>query len=186
MKTSIKLIFICFLSLTLLGFLHSIITSTIGITADRVYFRTFDKSPVQTLFSQYWGFFTKNPRIQKIQLFKIVGNEVQLVDLKNFQLTNLFGLSKHNRIVGHVLEQYFHKIREENKVQCFFKEKPDTDCLQAISEKCIVHNKIKNNMFGYCGKYIIVYSEPIPWLWFSQSAIHEAITNGKIAVIEFE
>lgn len=130
-----------------------------------------------TLFSESFGFFTKDPRMDNIKIFSYNKEEEnwKQVDLRNNSKYSMYGLNRKSRVLNYEFGKVINSIDKENwKIVKSIEELmnvPNLSC-QRIDDKKL--KKIPKGM------YIILVYDMIPWEF-------KNITNkfeGKYAVVE--
>tara|TARA_B100000508_G_C11461254_1_gene279352 strand:- start:1685 stop:2077 length:393 start_codon:yes stop_codon:yes gene_type:complete len=108
-----------------------------------------------------FGFFTKDPKGEVFELYKIELNEKKLVNLKTNSLDNLFGFSRKQR-------------RKTFEVGILLKEFPDSNWHRTTSDKIKELELLSNDYFEVQneriilleeGYYMLVAFKPIVWEW---------------------
>jgi len=115
----------------------------------------------QSLFPQGWAFFTRSPKEFQLSLYEISEAKYVLIDLKNAQAKQYFGLNKSNRIVHHKLIQIAREIPNEHWV-------PYSERINNINIDSVNEYKLKSHLKELpTGKYLIKTEKPLAWTWFS-------------------
>jgi antimicrobial peptide system SdpA family protein len=123
---------------------------------------TFFSSKIINLLPQGWGFFTKEPKEQLFDAYKIQnGNLIQL-SIKNASRENYFGFSRKSRFIGFEISKISAKINHESWVQSKGNIKiPKSFKIQYVRGNFRYFKR--NNL------YILIKTNPIPWAWASYS-----------------
>lgn len=107
---------------------------------------------------QGWGFFTKDPRDNQLEVYKIVNNTTNKITIKNVALETSFGLSRKARYIGYESAQVINSIDKKYWKSNVFgninKLKYDS------AYRC-------NNNLKYLkkGQYLFVTYKIIPYKW---------------------
>lgn len=113
------------------------------------------------LLPEGFGFFTRNPREQRYLVYKITDQEINLVTTQNTSFSNSFGLSRKSRCQNLETSYILSKVKKEDWLEC---KSTLTNCSNYEKTPVLmIENSYFNPMF--CGAYIMVVQEPIPWAW---------------------
>jgi antimicrobial peptide system SdpA family protein len=155
-------------------FLNSLSESTYMNTLN-----AYSKNIVNTIFPESFAFFTKDPKDEQLQFYKIDrNNKSSKIELKNNSLKNLLGFSRKSRRKIYELGMLTRLIPDS------IWNKTSSKQLRNINSykepfKIKTHENIKIILKG---KYLIYYYTPIKWEW---SKIKKE-TRGKYAYIEIK
>lgn len=135
------------------------------------------RASVNALVPEGWSFFTRNPRSEMADIYKIEGYKITRLSLSNAESENLFGLSRKSRKIGMELSLIANKVTVD-----------DWKLIPAISLENLPKNfkplrAEKDFYFIKKGKYVISVYDPIPWAWAkSKNNIHRKIKSTFINV----
>jgi len=110
------------------------------------------------LFPQGFSFFTKSPMDDLYTLYQVEDDNLVLVDVKNANYDNKFGLSVRNSIINMQLGSLVKEIPEDAWCQYeYFSDTVNTSQLQLTN---IALQKY------LCGEYYVFKEKPIPWGYY--------------------
>ncbi len=124
---------------------------------------------------QGWGFFTRDPREDKLIVYKMSSDRLHKITQPNFSVSNLFGLSRKGRMTqmqaGNLILRHLSQFR---------------DCYKKNPSECQTDSifRVKNN-FDYSllkGKYMIKKQATLPWAW--SSSRRDSIDPYKILILD--
>lgn len=118
---------------------------------------------LHSLLPQGWAFFTKSPREFQLSLYSYQERNIEKVNLKNVQASQLFGLNKSNRATHSKLIKIFNEIPDEHWTPIVSLEKIDCNNLNKYNVNKLLINEIPK------GEYIMLINKTTPWAWFSKS-----------------
>lgn len=106
-----------------------------------------------------WEFFTRSPREEMVDLYKLNGDEWQHVDIKNNQAANFFGLSRKSRKIGMEISIMLSKIQHDS----LWNEYKGMENIMFPE----TFNPIDNKEIATLptGKYALLKYEMVPWSW---------------------
>ena len=144
----------------------------IGVFILIVFFTSIHFNPVQnkhnykrlvyTLVPQGWAFFTRNAREAQTMVYRVNGDQLELLHHRHSCWHNFFGLSRRTTV-------YF------SEIQGIRSQLTDTDFMSSKwnfqanktgefpTEKVEVKNNIANPLL--CGDYVLVFQKHVPWAW---------------------
>lgn len=128
------------------------------------------KKRMQFFFPEGWAFFTRDPKEDNINLYRVVNNRVDLtpVNLKSGDVSLFFGASKHARMqmaeVGEIIEKIPDSLWVKNRGEY------SNPCIKPTDLVIARHNI--SNYKSLQGKYIIEKIKPTPWAWSNEKNVH--------------
>lgn len=135
--------------------LGNVFSSTIPIPNDK----TFEnKTTIFSFIPQGWGFFTRDPRENIINVYKRKDGKLFKVTKTNSSSESYFGISRENRLKNIELGIITSKFKD---VQ-WSEGAKNNFVLENIKTDTITHNFKPQHFFG---EYYIVEQERIPWAW---------------------
>ena len=148
-----------FLIALILGWLVGcviIICTSVGYTPFRL--KASNKINAFQMIPQGWGFFTRNPREEKLIVYKKENNSLRKITQPNFSRENLFGLSRKGRMrqlqVGNLILPYYKQMRPCGSI----------DPLECTSDTVLmVKSPFEHSMLK--GEYLILKQATLPWSW---------------------
>ncbi len=125
---------------------------------------------LQTIFlPQGWAFFTKDPRQDKIAIYRLKENEKVLkrIEFIGNRKKELLGLVRTSRLVALEVSIITESLKGKSSLKCHPLE---TQCFTKVLASDAI--PIKSNHFRFlCGKFILTKSSRIPWAWSRSSSI---------------
>lgn len=119
-----------------------------------------EQSLMKTLYPQGWGFFSKNPREEMINVYE-TKTYSQAVSWPNNSFKNVFGLYRHGRAqgveLGYLIEQIPKSIEWED---C---KDGTISCLKKTDTVVTINNKTPKA--SLCGNLGLSRETLIPWAW---------------------
>lgn len=108
---------------------------------------------------QGWGFFTKDPRDNQLDVYKIENEKIKRVTIKNFSMKTYFGVSRKARFIGYESAQIINSIDEKYWKSDIFGN------LSELNNDIIF--KYDNDSLKYLtkGTYIFITYKVIPYKW---------------------
>lgn len=113
---------------------------------------------ISKIFTQGWGFFSKNPRDEKFYAINLKTGEY-VGEWPNMTLNNLYGVKKKGRAQGIELGRLYEKADPGNMKKC---QNDPQKCLRTMDSIKVVNDKVKPTILGDIG---IIKEEPVPWAW---------------------
>ncbi|MGG0219813.1 SdpA family antimicrobial peptide system protein [Bacillus mycoides] len=156
------LIFITISLIWLVFFLYSIIAVLPGSTFS---VSTKNKLLVSNTIPQGWGFYSKDPREEMINLVDPNTGKTAAKWPNNMPV-NMFGLKREGRSQGIEVGLLMEGVKKEQWNSC---SKNPTNCLKEIKEPIKINNPTKNATV--CGEYGIILQKPVPWAWSKNKEI---------------
>ena len=133
-----------------------VICTSVGHTPFQL--KSSDKIKAFQMLPQGWGFFTRDPREDKLFVYKMNGDRLQKITQPNFSASNLLGLSRLGRMtqmqaINLILQHYpqFQECDEKDPLKCQ---------LDSIYR---VENTFEPELLK--GKYLIKKQPALPWAW---------------------
>lgn len=172
MKNASKIFFVVYFLLFILLFIISFSFS---------YPKTPIKMPnslevtVSKLFTQGWGFFSKNPRDEKFYAINLKTGDY-VGEWPNMTLGNFYGFKKKGRAQGIELGRLYEKANPSNMKKCNNSPQQCLTKLKAIK----IENDIEHpTILGDIG---IIKEEPVPWAWVNnyKSAMPSKVMRLKV------
>ncbi len=115
---------------------------------------------VRGYFPEGWGFFTKEPREELMDVYFINNFGLQEADLANVSAGNLFGLSRESRMKGYELSMILSKIPRK-----FWKSGNRRNLMSHINDLPVKVKDVKNFKYFSHGRLLIKMHKPVPWIW---------------------
>ncbi len=120
------------------------------------------KNFFHTLFPQGWSFFTRNPKENRLIIFRLKSNyKLKEIDIRNSAPNNYYGISRLNRIKGIELSMIDSQVGPNSWVQCDT-EKDQKNAIDTLMPQIVINRTCINSL---CGLYILKKESPIPWAW---------------------
>lgn len=148
-----------FLIALILGWLVGcviVICTSVGYTPFRL--KASNKNSAFQMIPQGWGFFTRNPREEKLIVYKKIDNSLKKVTQPNFSKQNLFGLSRKGRMrqmqIGNLILPYY-RYMQPCEHKDLMKCNPDS--------VFVVKNPFEYPILQ--GEYLIQKQATLPWAW---------------------
>ena len=148
-----------FLIALILGWLVGcviVICTSVGFTPFRL--KASNKINAFQMIPQGWGFFTRDPREDKLIVYRKSDNSLTKITQPNFSIENLFGLSRRGRMrqlqLGNLILPYYRYMQpceRKDPLECA----PDS----IFSVKSVFHKSMLK------GEYLIVKQATLPWAW---------------------
>lgn len=108
---------------------------------------------------QGWGFFTKSPREDIIELYKVNdNNSIEKLELRNTSYKNFFGASRENRKIAMEVS-----IISESLPDSLWSDNTDITQLVVPDNKTKVDSK--NLKYLKSNEYVLVKRKIVPWAW---------------------
>lgn len=105
-----------------------------------------------------WGFFTRSPREEVVDLYSIEKGQLQKVLERNGHYSNLFGISRKSRKLGMESSILVQKVNDSLWLK-------DND-ISKIDIPNIIHNVDDENLFYLSkGDFVLLKRKTIPWSW---------------------
>lgn len=112
---------------------------------------------------QGWSFFTKNPRYNRLQIYRIEDNTLSdRVTFQNFSNQNLFGLRRQNR---QILNEAFSSLKSIISIDSLWYSTKEEKfkLVQKIKNYYAMDKNYKEPLL--CGQFLFEMYEPVPWAW---------------------
>lgn len=131
------------------------------------------KLVISTLFPEGWGFFTKNPREEFLELYRMENGKPISVIILNQSIENIFGLSRKSRLVGYEASMLAKDIPVNKWISN--ERKP----IEAFANLKSSYTKPKGNFRELVnGEYLLKVTKPVPFAWAKRN--QEAHTPFKV------
>ena len=117
---------------------------------------------VQSISPQGWGFFTRNPKEEMVDIFEINGKKLKKISVPNMSFENRIGISRISRRVGYDISMLlgsFPKVVAWKTIP----EMPKFAAKDSVVNLNVDSNKLyclKNHQ-----KYLLVKYNSTPWTW---------------------
>lgn len=108
-----------------------------------------------------WSFFTKNPREDRMRLYRVMGGGLREVDRRNATAENMWGLSRYNRLKNIELGQLVPALTEEDWTE-LDNQHDLSQALDSLTSIPLINEARDPHL---CGSYCLVKYEPLPWAW---------------------
>lgn len=115
---------------------------------------------VYAITPQGWGFFTRNPREPLIDLYSINGKHYNRLSLPNSSLKYFWGFNRGMRFSSSQTAYFVSQIPDS---KWMLDSDYDIDMLAQTIATVDVMNDFSYPL--YCGKFLLVKTERIPWAW---------------------
>lgn len=173
--------FIYLFSLTFIAYATmKVFISSLSLTTLSTSVNPYLSSYINMTLPENFGFFTKNPKDERIKIFKNNENSIEEIDLRANTNLNLFGLKRTNRRITYELGILIRKVPDSvwfdlksSKILSLKLNDSIPFKISSTKSKIIKIDK---------GDYIIYFYNPIPW----ELNKYQKETNGKIAYIKIE
>lgn len=152
----LKRIFIVTLILVWLAGCVIVISASVGFTPFRV--KASSKNKVFQMIPQGWGFFTRNPREEKLVVYQKRGDSLHKITQPNFSSANLYGLSRKGRLRQMQFGNFILSFNSQWK-----------NCNSVVISECmadtiyIVENNFEHSSLK--GEFLIQKQATLPWAW---------------------
>jgi len=149
----ISFIYLCFFLLVLIV--------NLGSTTIEIPYRS--KTVFHSLSAQGWGFFTRNPREEAVDIFKIEEGRLKRMTLVNSSASNYFGLSRKSRKIGMEVSIVLGKLK-----------KKEAEWVRVTDEDIVLHNtpinSLESSNLHYLskGEYLLTKRFATPWAWYNK------------------
>ncbi|NLK11641.1 MAG: SdpA family antimicrobial peptide system protein [Staphylococcus equorum] len=151
-----KIIFFITLMLGLTFLFYSIV-NTLAITP--LSMPSEQRTQLQKLMPQEWGFFSKDPRED---FFTFVEDNGEKIQLPNASLSNFWGISRVGRAQGTEAGLIYSSLPEDEIYQC---EDYIDDCIKQYSNHDYTLMKSPIPSPKLCGEYSFFMLETVPFAW---------------------
>src|SRR5690606_29470956 len=124
-----------------------------------------------------WGFFTRSPREDIVDIYSIEDDKLDKVMQKNGHYSNLFGISRKSRKIGMETSIILGKVSDS-----MWTNKTDIGNIEIPSKGYTVSNEFLHYLKS--GDYVLVKRKTIPWAWrknINEKNVPYEITHVKIA-----
>jgi antimicrobial peptide system SdpA family protein len=158
-----KKIFFLTFGIIVFLFINFLFISSINNNTINLKYRAFHKNFSNVIFPEGWAFFTRNPRENKMFMYKILpNNELQEVSMKNSEAGAYFGIDRKNRVIYAKISKIIDDVKPEywndfslieNKIT-----KNEIDNLSVLS--------IKATGPMIYGDFVIMIKKITPFAWY--------------------
>lgn len=118
------------------------------------------KNVLHRLLPEGWSFFTKSPREDMADIYRIEGDQVTKITSCNAEPENLFGLSRKSRKVGMELSIVASAIADTS-----WQLIPKVEARYLADKQPASVNRPPNLHFLTPGSYLVSVYKPVPWAW---------------------
>jgi antimicrobial peptide system SdpA family protein len=115
---------------------------------------------ISTIFPEGWGFFTKNPRDELLEVYKIENGKLIFFNFSNHTKKNCFGLSRSSRVIGYEASIILSSISRDD-----WKKSQTRVIKNHISDSIIQVKTDKNFHYITRGEYLFKIFKPVPYAW---------------------
>jgi len=121
------------------------------------------KKTFLSLSLQGWGFFTRNPREEVVDIFKIEGHRLKKMTVINASASNYFGMSRKSRKIGMEVSVILGKLKKkEGEWKRMTKNEP------MLHGDPIVPLESSNLHYLSKGEYLLTKRVTTPWAWYNK------------------
>lgn len=170
---------IFFLILVVLYALFALQIALVSVPFNPVSYLASVKS-LRILVPEGWGFFTREPKEERIYLYKITEEGQLNLILPNYlSLKNFFGASRNRRMFNIELSRLTQQLEDSMWTYC---EKGLKNISLDRLKTHIVVNTVQHPQME--GTYLLLRRRPIPWAWSNARGLHIPANTLKIEVIK--
>lgn len=171
---------IVFIAICLFWFAISILLVTISLPHNPI-LNSIEAKPLKTqlkvLIPEGWGFFTRDPREERLYVFRCDSLNLKYVPNDNFSFESFFGASKKSRVYNLELGRLVSSI-----------EKSDWHSWKSKNTWCpmdlpTIYQLNTQRSPLICGEFYVVKREPVPWAWASSNHVSMPGSIVKINII---
>jgi antimicrobial peptide system SdpA family protein len=105
-----------------------------------------------------WGFFTKSPREDLIEIYRVENKKIEKVELRNTSYTSFFGASRKNRKLSMEVSIMSELVNESEWLK-------KTDMAKLVIPNKIVKVDNKNLKYLKGGEFVLIKRQIVPWAW---------------------
>ena len=127
-----------------------------------------------------WGFFTRSPREEMVDVYAVENNKIKKFMQKNGHYSNFFGVSRLSRTIGMETSILLSKVNDS-----MWSDNVDISNIKIPSQNYTLDNESLH--FLKSGDYVFVKRKTVPWAWrknVQQTNIPYEITHIKVAAID--
>lgn len=123
---------------------------------------------VSVIMPQGWGFFTKNPRDNLLDVYKVENDGVRKITTNNFSLETYFGISRKARNIGYESAQIINDVDKKYWQSDTWKN------LRNLNRNLVY--KSQNDSLKYLtkGKYIFITYKIVPYKWAKNHQVNNS------------
>ncbi|MGF2621040.1 SdpA family antimicrobial peptide system protein [Bacillus cereus] len=155
-----KKISIFFLVVLFVWLLFIFLTIVTSLPKNPLSLNAKNEALVQQLYPQGWGFYSKDPRAESLNMYSLEDNRTEIV-WPNNNMKNIFGLKRYGRAQGIELGTLMAKIPTSMEwSQC---NKDAKSCLSTMKKEITIKNPTPEPTL--CGKLGIAKEKLVPWAW---------------------
>lgn len=147
-----KIIFLCWLLLSIIVFFSSIDEQL--VVSNKL------KKQINTIFPEGWGFFTKSPRDQMLDVYRINNDSLEYISMSTHSKRSLFGLSRSPRIIGYESSMMINEIPIEK-----WKNDISANFLNHIKDTAFIIKRKEHFKYFKEGEYLFNIYRQIPYAW---------------------
>lgn len=137
-----------------------------AIKDDVVFENKENKEIFRAFFPEAWGFFTKSPNDDLLDIYKINSDlTLEKITINNSSFKNYIGLSRKARIIGYqssilLSAIYVDSLKWKDSAGSYNFFIPET-----------MFSVVRNESLTYFpkGNYILIKYKPLPWAWFAEN-----------------
>jgi antimicrobial peptide system SdpA family protein len=158
-----KKIFFLIFGIIVFLFINFLFISSINNNAINLKYRAFHKNFSNVIFPEGWAFFTRNPRENKIYIYRILPNKgLQEVSMKNFEAGVFFGIDRKNRVMYAKIANIIDDVKPEYWNDFSLIENKITK--NEIDRLSVLNIKVKGPMIY--GDFVIMIKKTTPFAWY--------------------
>lgn len=120
---------------------------------------------LQFFLPQGWGFFTRNPREEIVQVYEYIENHWELITIPNSSPQRVFGISKKQRRIGLDLTFLLSELQDNEW---------HTTLGNPVENQYQISDTLKGNFEFLNGPLLITKHNPIPWAWNSLASVSQS------------
>jgi len=156
---------VCYIliSFTYLCLFLFVLIVNLGSTTIEIPYRS--KTVFHSLSVQGWGFFTRNPREEVVDIFKIEEGRLERMTVVNSSASNYFGMSRKSRKIGMEVSIILGKLKKkEAEWRRVIKNEPMSH------SDLIVPLESSNLHYLSKGEYLLTKRFTTPWAWYNKKS----------------
>jgi len=139
-------------------FIYSVFACSIEESS--IVFREYEtKSFINSVLPQGWGFFTKTPREDNVDIYKINDFELKKLSIPNASYKNWFGFSKKSRRIGMEISIILNQIPDS-----LWREDSNMSDIKIPKSNFILPSNRNLGVLKH-GDYVLIKYRIPPWAW---------------------